>query len=328
MLGSVLTVSPALAAPAYTLAKSTPLGAPDRWDYVTFSAEAGRVFVAHMDKVAVIDARTGALLGQVEGVSGGTHGTGVSGGFGYTDDGRNGQAVAFDLKTLKVVKTIPADMDADGIAVDKATGHVFVVEGDPAKISVVDPKTNTVVATIAGGEKMEYIAPGAPGVVYVAGEEKSDLLKVDAKANTVAARWATPDCKNPHGLAVDVAGHRAFMSCVNETMMVVDTTNGKVVAKLPIGRGSDAVAFDSKRKRVFSSNGGDGTISVYQQVSPDKYVALEPVKTEVSGRTMTVDPETGRLFVAAADTDPPAQPGGRPRPKPGTLKVLMYDPVS
>jgi hypothetical protein len=51
------------------------------------------------------------------------------------------------------------------------------------------------------------------------------------------------------------------------------------------------------------------------------------VTTAVSGRTMTVDPTSGRLFVLAADTDPPATPGGRARAKPGTLRLMLLDPV-
>jgi hypothetical protein len=100
-----------------------------------------------------------------------------------------------------------------------------------------------------------------------------------------------------------------------------------VVTELDIGRGSDAVAYDPKRHRVFSSNGMDGTITVYQQITPDKYQALPAVTTAVSGRTMSVDPDSGRLFVAAADLDPPAAPGSRPRAKPGTLRLLMLDPA-
>ena len=78
---------------------------------------------------------------------------------------------------------------------------------------------------------------------------------------------------------------------------------------------------------MFSSDGADGVISVYQEVTPDNFQALEPVRTQVSGRTMAVDQATGRLFVAAAETDPSPTPGGRPRPRPGTLKLLMFDPA-
>jgi DNA-binding beta-propeller fold protein YncE len=102
------------------------------------------------------------------------------------------------------------------------------------------------------------------------------------------ARWPTPDCDNPHGLALDAEHSRAFMGCVNSMMMVADTTSGALVAKLPIGSGNDAMAYDPKRKRVFSSNGLDGTISVYRDVTPDNYEALDTLTTAVSGWTMDV----------------------------------------
>jgi DNA-binding beta-propeller fold protein YncE len=317
-------------APAYKPAGSVALGAPDRWDYVVVDAASGRVYVAHGDKVAVVDGRTGNLIGQVEGIAGGTHGTGVSAatGQGFTDDGRGGLAVAYDLKTLKVTKQIPADKDADAIATDRATGHIFIIEGDPGSITVIDPKADAVVATIKAGEKMEYAIGDDQGTIYVAGEEKKDLLRIDAQTNQVTAHWPTPDCTSPHGLALDRANRRLFMGCINSTLMVVDALSGKVVAELPIGRGSDAIAFDPKRRRVFSSNGRDGTITIYQQTGADTFQAMAPITTAVSGRTMDVDPVTGRLFVAAAEVDPPATPEGRPRPKPGTLRLMMFDPIN
>ncbi len=324
-----LCASQALAAPSYKPAGAVPLGDPGFWDYTVVDRATGRVYVAHANTLAVIDGRAGKLVGQVEGIAGGTHGTAISTptGQGFTDDGRNGLAIAFDLKTLKIKAQIKADQDADGMTLDPVTGHVFVIEGDPAKVTVVDPRTDTVAATIDVGEKMEY-AVGADGAVFIAGVEKKDLIKIDSHSNTVVARWPTPDCERPHGLAVDGKSHRAFIGCVNAKMMVVDTRSGHVVAELAIGNGNDAVAFDPVRRRVFSSNGRDGTISVYQEVSPDHYEALETIKTVVSGRTMDVDPQTGRLFVPAADIDPASPAGQRPRMIPGSARVLMFDPVN
>lgn len=317
-------------APAYKLTSSTPLGAPDRWDYVVFDAVGQRVYVAHSDKVAVVDARTGALAGQIEGVPGGTHGIGISHstGLGFTDDGKAGEAVVFDLKTLKITKTIKADKDADGIVFDKPTGHVFVIEGDPAAVQVIDPKTQAVIATIPGGGKLEYGVSDNHGHVFINGEEKQEIVRIDARTNKVDAHWPMPGCKSPHGLAMDTATHRLFSGCVNTSMVVMNSETGAVVATLPIGKGSDAVAFDAKRKRVFSSNGIDGTISVYQETSPDAYAPLATIPTAISGRTMDVDSETGRLFVAAADTDPSPTPGGRARPRPGSFRLMMLDPTN
>ncbi len=327
--GALLCTSPAWAAPTYRLAKSVPLGIPDRWDYVVSDAASRRVYVAHGHRLTVVDAGSGAVIGNVEGITGGTHGTAVSHatGQGFTDDGEAGTAVVFNLKTLAVTKRIPAAPDADAIAGDGATGHIFVIEGDPASITVIDPKSNSAIATIPAGEKLEYAASDDSGGLYVAGVEKGDLVKVDTRTNRVLAHWPAPGCTRPHGLAIDKAAHRAFLGCANAVMVVMDTGSGRVVATLPIGRGNDAVAFDPKRRRVFSSNGVDGTISIFHEVTPDKYAPLEPVTTQVSGRTMAVDTASGRLFVAAAETDPSPTPGGRRHTRPGTLKLMIFDPV-
>ena len=316
------------ASPTYTLGKSISIGAPDRWDYVVFDDQTNRVYLAHGDRLSVIDGTSEKLVGDVQGIAGGTHGTAVSlaTGQGFTDDGANGKAVAFDLKTLKVTKEIPADLDADALALDPVTGHLFVVEGDPAALTVIDAKTDAPIGTIKAGEKLEYAVADGHGAIYVAGEANGDMLKIDARSNRIVSRWPTPGCTSPHGLAFDMKGHRAFMGCANRVLIVVDTTTGRNVAKLPIGKGSDAVAFDPVRRRVFSSNGGDGTITAYQQISPDRYTQLAPITTLVSARTMSVDPKTGRLFVAGADTDPNPTPGGRPRVRPGTLRLLVFRP--
>ncbi|MDP9086855.1 MAG: YncE family protein [Pseudomonadota bacterium] len=326
---AVTAIAPAaLAAPSYSVTKVVPLGAPDRWDYVVFDPGSGRVYVAHGDQVAVVDAHSGKVIGRISGIVGGTHGIAISKGTGrgFTDDGENGKTVAFDLKTLKIIKQIPAGEDADATYTDKLTGHVFVVEGDPGTITVVNPRSVAAITTIKVGEKLEYATGDDNGSVFVAGNGTGDVVRIDAKSNAVTAHWATPECKGPHGLAIDKIGRRLFMGCVNNVMMVVDANSGKIITKLPIGRGSDAIAWDPVRKRVFSSNGSDGTITVFQQSSPDTYKQLDTIRTQVSGRTMDVDPSSGRLFVAAATTDTSTGPGGRPRVKPATLALLMIDP--
>src|SRR6202012_6064588 len=99
--------------PAYVPAGAVALGGPDRWDYVVADPDSGRVYVAHGNLLALVDGGAGKLIVQCDAAPGGTHGTGIVAGKGFTDDGKAGQAVVFDLKTLKVTGRIPAQVDAD-----------------------------------------------------------------------------------------------------------------------------------------------------------------------------------------------------------------------
>ena len=323
------------ATPAYHVSKTVALGAPDRWDYIVYDSSMHRVYVSHGDRVTVVDGASGAILGDIQGaMPGGTHGIGISiaTGKGYTDDGQAGVAVPFDLKSFKTGKPIKAEKDADGIAFDPTSGHVFVVDGDSEKLTAVDPKTDSAIATVDVGGGLEYAVAGNNGKVYVNGAEKKEIVRIDTATNKVDARWPIPACTSPHGLAIDTVSHRLFPTCANNVMMVLNTDTGAVVASLPIGAGTDGAAFDPRRKLIFSSN-YDGTLSVISEKDPQTFVSLGSIKTQVTGKNMGIDPDSGRLFVAVADIDPnaavPVGPNGRPgrpRPLPGSLKLLFLDP--
>ena len=319
--------------PSYSVTKTVALGAPDRWDYVVFDATSHRVYVAHGDRVTVVDGLDGSVLGQIEGFAGGTHGIAISSaaGRGYTDDGRAGEAGSFDLKTLRPLNRIKAGADADAVVYDVTAKHVFVVNGDSGTLTVIDPMTDRAIATVQIGGKLEFAVDGADGKLYVNGVEKQQIVRIDTRTNQVDARWSIPNCSKPHGLAIDTATHRLFASCVNSALVVVSTDTGATVATLPIGRGSDAAAFDPKRKLVFSANGQDGTLSIIQEKDAQTFVSLGSVVTAPTARTMSVDPDSGRIYLVAAELDAAAATAGSDQAHhksivPGSLKLLFLDP--
>src|SRR5258706_7714586 len=320
--------------PLYTITKPVAIGAADRWYLLTFDAASHRLYIANVDRVTVVDGQSGELIGHIEGYAGGTHGVAVvpGSGRGYTDEGRTGTADSFDLKTLKALKTVKADDDADAIVFDPASGHLFVVDSDPGKITVIDPKTDTVIATLDGGGKLEIGAADGSGKVYINGEEKQEILRVDTKTNTVDARWPIPSCTSPHGLAVDAKSRRLFASCENNVLVVIDADSGKQLAELPIGSRTDGAAFDPGTRRAFSSN-GDGTVTVIGETTPNSFVSLGSVPTMRGARTMTLDPKTGRLYLVAADLTvnesvDPADVRHRYSVVPGSAKLLFLDPAN
>jgi DNA-binding beta-propeller fold protein YncE len=323
----------AQAQPLYTLTKTVPLGAPDRWDLLTYDAASHRVYIAHGDRVTVVDGLSGDLIGNVEGYSGGTHGVAIvpGSGHGFTDDGQQGVAGSFDVKTLKPLKSIPAADDADAIAFDPASGHVFVVDSDPGKITVIDPKTDTVLTTLDGGGKLEIGVADGLGKVYVNGEAKREILRIDTRKLEIDARWSIPDCESPHGIAVDTKAHRVFSTCANKVMVIVNADDGKQLALLPIGARTDGAAFDPARRRAFSSN-GDGTLTVISEQDPNSFTVLGNVPTSLGARTMTINPKSGRLYLVAADMKvneavDPKDYRHRYTVTPGSAKLLIFDPA-
>ena len=98
-----------------------------------------------------------------------------------------------------------------------------------------------------------------------------------------------------------------------------------------IGRGSDGAVFDPELGLAFSSNGIDGTLTVIHQDSPDEYRVMATVTTQVSARTMALDPATHKIYLAAAQLGPaPAateeQPQPRPSIVPDSFVILVAQP--
>ena len=313
----------------YQVTKTVPLGTPDRWDYVVFDPILDRVYVSHGDVVTVVDGDSGAVTGTIS-VGGVTHGIASVHdlGKGYTDDGKSGVAAVFDLKTLKVLNRIKVEEDADGIVYDPRSGHVLVITGDSGKVAVIDPKTDTVVATIDGGGGLEFGVLDGKGKFFVDGEKNNDIVRMDLATNKVDAHWPLTGCNTPHGLAIDRAHMRLFASCANKTMVVVNAETGVVIATLAIGEGTDFAEFDSNLGLAFSSN-RDGTLSVIKEVNSDKFVGLRPVATAYGAKTMALNPKTGRIYLVASDVidnDAATTERARHAVKAGTVKLLFLDP--
>jgi YVTN family beta-propeller protein len=318
------------AASPYRISKSISLGAPERWDYLTFEPVSNRIFVAHGDRIDVIDASSEKVVGQVavDGANGAAIIPAIGKGYAGSRGGKS--VLVFDLNTFKVTKTLPAAEDTDAIVYDPASKHVFLMQGDPHSITVIDTATDRVVTTVHLSGQPEFAAVDGAGKLFVNIEDKREIQRVDTKTGKVDATWPIPDCDSPHGLAIDDKSHRLFTSCVNSKLFVVNATNGAVVTGLPIGKHSDAAAYDNHTKRVFSSN-GDGTLSVIQQESADQYKSLAEVPTQLGARTMTLDPKTGRIYLVTGDyseVDPNAKdPRKRYAVKPGSTRMLLLDAV-
>lgn len=324
----------ALAAPSVSCADQAPsprllsqmkLGGDGGWDYLSFDAQHHHLFVSRGDRVLVIDVQHARQIGAITGTQG-VHGIAIAPELkrGYTSNGKTATVTAFDLASLKTVAVIKGTGEKpDAIVYDPASHHVLTLNGKSNSASVIDPTTNTVIASIPLPGKPEFAVADGAGHVYVNIEDKSELVQIDSRANTLLNTWPLAPCESPSGLAIDRAHHRLFSVCDNQKMAVLDAVNGQLVATLPIGDGPDAVVFDDAAAMVYSANGESGTITAIHENDPDHYTVKNTIATQVSARTLALDPGSHRLYLSAATFGETKQANGRPSAVPGSFVVLL-----
>jgi hypothetical protein len=87
----------------------------------------------------------------------------------------------------------------------------------------------------------------------------------------------------------------------------------------------DGTRYDPATRLAFSSNGGDGTLTVVREVTPAKFEVIDTVQTQKGARTMVLDPQTHNVYLVTADFGPPTPPATRPSIMPGTVRLLVYE---
>ncbi len=321
-----LAVVASAAGETFAVLRTFRVGGAGGWDLLAVDGLAKRLYVPRGTHTMVLDEETGAVLADIPGQQR-AHGVAVVPALhrGFITDGGDGTVVVFDLETFKVLGKVKADADADDVRYDPASERVLVACGDPSVMIPlrpdVDPASGAADPAIDLGGKPEAFAVDGRGKAYVAMNDKDCVAVVDTKARKVVARWPTSPAGAPVGVALDGAQRRLYVSCRKPaTMVVMSADDGKVLASLAIGEGTDGAAFDDGT--AFASC-RDGSLSLVREVSPGTFQLVQTVKTAVGSRTLGLDPTTHRLYVPAADFAPPAPGQRRPSAKEGTFRVLV-----
>jgi DNA-binding beta-propeller fold protein YncE len=318
-----LRASPAAGASGYHVIKTIPMSGDTGWDYLLVDSEARRVYISRGTHVAVLDADSYAVAGDIPDTQG-VHGIAIARdlGRGFTSNGRANTASIFDLKTLKLLGTVNTGKNPDGIVYDAVTKRVFTLNGASKDTTAFSATDGTVLGTLPLGGKPEFPVADGKGSIYVNIEDTSELVQFDAQTLKELHRWPLRPAEGPSGLSMDLAHRRLFSTCDGKMMPVVDADSGKIVTTIAIGEGPDATAFDPGTQLAFASN-GEGTLTVAHEDSPDRYSVVDNVPTKKSARTMALDLKTHNIFLPAADFDPAAPGERRGKMKPGSFVLLV-----
>jgi YVTN family beta-propeller protein len=313
---ALLSFGAAIPAQNYRIVDHWKVGGQGGWDYLLSDDVAHRLYVTHNSRVEVVDTATGKPIGAIVGLKS-THGVALNtdGKTGYVSDGAGNAIVVFNRADFSVQATVAAGANPDGIAFEPATKTVWAFNGRSNNISIMDASSNTVVATVPLPGKPEFPQVDEHGSVFVNIEDKNEIVKLDAAARKSVATWPLTGCESPSGMAIDRDKHRLFSVCDGGKMAVVDYESGKVLGLAAIGDGPDAAGFDPKHGLAFSSNGGDGTLTIVDVDKPG-FPAGQTLMTEKGARTMALDTQTGRVYLVTAQFGPaPAPTEAMPHPR-------------
>lgn len=321
----VLFATAANSASSYHVLRTIPIAGDGNWDYVSADTLNRRLYVSHGTELDVLDLDSGEIVAKLippktenSRTPMQTHGAAVAPdlGLGFTSNGGASSTTIFDLKTLKTLAEVKLGGTPDGFLYDPASHLAFLFSEQTSDATAVDGLQRKVVGTIPLGGKPEEATSDEKGHLFVDVQDKDLVLELDSRKLSVMQRWSVaPSCHEPASMAIDPASQRIFVGCRNQVMVVLDTTDGHMIAKLPIGEVTDAAIFDPQRRLIFSSN-MDGTLTVIQKESANKFTAIENVKTAFGARTMALDLKTHRLFLSRRSSQ---HPGARyPRAQPST----------
>lgn len=308
LVAASLTIT--VKAASYHVITTIPVPGDYGWDYASTDTEGRRLYVGHDKNVVVIDLDSQKIVGTV-GNGSDMHGAAVAREFsrGFISESNPGSVVVFDLKTLKPLTEVPVGKDPNLVLVDHATRRVFTADRGDKQLSALDAKTGAYIGKVGPFDgRTEHGASDEKGHVFLNLQDKGLLLKIDARALKVVETWPVAPCGLPSAMDMDTASERVFIGCRSGLFAVVDGNTGRVVSTLPIGPGVDAVEFDSARKLIYVASGGDGTLSLFHEDTPDAYTLVQKVSTEIGARTLAVDHKTGTIYLPVGRFAP--QPNG------------------
>ncbi len=308
LLALAATALPGLAeAPQlYRLESAVSFPGPvDGWDYLTFEPGRGYLYMGRRDAgVTVYDTRAGKVVGAIEN-SAGANAAKLVEEFdrGYTVN-EDGSTTVFQISTLKTLDRIKLGDDADNAFYDPVTRQLAFMMGDSRQLAFVDARSGALLGKLKmESDKLESSVPDGRGNLLVAERDRDRVVRVDIKQRKVTAEWPTTGCEQPTGMAIDPIGKRLFVGCRGSkpVLDVLDSETGKVVASLEIGRGNDGVIYDAATHRIYTSNGVDANVVIYEQLGPDVYKLEQAFTTRPQARTMALDSASKKLFLVTAD---------------------------
>ena len=297
------------------------------WDYASVDATARRLYVGRFGGVLAIDLKSGAITWPLI-KSSLVHGVApLPGGLAAASNGEANTVTIFDGNTGRLIFTVPAGAEPDGIIYEPKFGLVTVTDGDGNAISLIDPRKGVLVAKIKLGGSPEAVAADGRGFLYDNIDDINEVAVIDVAKRAVVKLIPLPGCDSPTGMAFDRILGLAVSVCRNGVVNVIRASDRTVATTLKLAPGPDTAMIDPGRGvAIVPAGGGGGALEIIALRKNGVAWLQQSVPTEGGTRTGAVDPVTGKVYLPAAVLTSSPDPRIRHILKPGTFRILVYAP--
>jgi YVTN family beta-propeller protein len=224
--------------------------------------------------------------------------------------GRTGTVDLVDPDTLEVTSIAGFGSVADysgahddgPTSIDEGNGVLYVTDRTTGKLSVVDPTTNGIVASVMLGAGPDYVRfVPATNEIWVSepDAEQVEIFSVGADPSMSPVHsGAVAVANGPESLVIDSARGRAYTHRWQKSTVAIDIATRTIVAEWPNGCASSrGLAVDEQRAFLFVSC-SEGTTSVLD-LSNDGRV-LSTLARASGFDVIGYSPKAGHLYLAGS----------------------------
>ena len=282
---------------------------PGGFDHAAVHVGRARVYVVHTanDALDVIDGRTRAYQRSIPGLKG-VAGVLVSDERDLVFTSNRGESTVGIFAPDQEAALVKVDVGVRpvGLAYDPRRNILLAANvgdaSDPGSftVSVVDVERKARVADVPVAGRTRWAGyAAAPDCFYVNIADPPEIAVIEGCAPRRLARTFAVPAAGPHGLDLDVTGHRLFCACDAGQVLTLDGRSGDVLEHVDIVGVPDVVFFNPRRQRLYVAIGDPGVIEVLETTPLRR---REIVVTERGAHTLAFDPSREALYAFLPDT--------------------------
>lgn len=216
---------------------------------------------------------------------------------------RSGAVVLYDATRFTRVGSVPIPGSVDELRYDGAAKQLFAGCMTPPNegIAVIDLTSKRLIRVMKASHPQGLCLEEDGDRVFVSSPRADGITVLSRQSGAPVAEWQLSRAGANYPVGFDPVSRRLFVGCRRPARLVVlDTEKSTEVADVEIGRDTDDLSYDAANQRIYVAC-GDGTISVVQKDSADRYRTIASVPSGAGGRNCVFVPETAQFCVTVPE---------------------------